>query len=397
MKKVFVMLFTVLLPAFLLSGCWNLTEPEDISLVTVLGINLTADNQYEVVIQDQTLTPGGQQIQKSDWTFDIHKSTGPSIDEAIQNNSRINPEKIYLSHTKAIIISEELASRQGIGPVVDFLSRNPEIRQKTLFLISKKGEFDKVFLPNAKLSIDSGKLIEKIVKNRSVNSMILESRLKDFLELYYDSYKTPYALGVGSIQTFMDNASIEQDYENVGANTYDIDVGGIAVFKRDKMVGWLTSDESRGFLWVKGKVEGGNIHVMYEGKRIDLKVLKTKSRIRPLVENRQMKIDVNIQVDTVIRTSYADIDFDAKSVTDKISQILNKQVAQEVREALNESKNLSTDCFGFGNCFFENYPNYWKQNESHWPDNYAQINIAIQVKSNIQNIGLVKKFAQPVR
>lgn len=391
------MLFTVLLPAFLLSGCWNLTEPEDISMVTVLGINLTADNQYEVVAQDQTLTPGGQQIQKSNWTFDIHKSTGPSIDEAIQNNSRINPEKIYLSHTKAIIISEELASQQGIGPVVDFLSRNPEIRQKTLFLISKKGEFDKVFLPNAKLSIDSGKLIEKIVKNRSVNSMILESRLKDFLELYYDSYKTPYALGVGSIQTFMDNASIEQDYENVGANTYDIDVGGIAVFKRDKMVGWLTSDESRGFLWVKGKVEGGNIHVMYEGKRIDLKVLKTKSRIRPLVENRQMKIDVNIQVDTVIRTSYADIDFDAKSVTDKISQILNKQVAQEVREALNESKNLSTDCFGFGNCFFENYPNYWKQNESHWPDNYAQINIAIQVKSNIQNIGLVKKFAQPVR
>ena len=366
-------------------------------MVTVLGINLTADNQYEVVAQDQTLTPGGQQIQKSNWTFDIHKSTGPSIDEAIQNNSRINPEKIYLSHTKAIIISEELASQQGIGPVVDFLSRNPEIRQKTLFLISKKGEFDKVFLPNAKLSIDSGKLIEKIVKNRSVNSMILESRLKDFLELYYDSYKTPYALGVGSIQTFMDNASIEQDYENVGANTYDIDVGGIAVFKRDKMVGWLTSDESRGFLWVKGKVEGGNIHVMYEGKRIDLKVLKTKSRIRPLVENRQMKIDVNIQVDTVIRTSYADIDFDAKSVTDKISQILNKQVAQEVREALNESKNLSTDCFGFGNCFFENYPNYWKQNESHWPDNYAQINIAIQVKSNIQNIGLVKKFAQPVR
>lgn len=395
MKKFFSRLLIILLPTFVLTGCWNLTEPEDISLVTVLGINYTDNNQYEVIAQDQTLTPGGQQIQKSNWTFDIHKATGSTIDEALQQDARLNPEKIYLSHTKAIVISEELASRRGIEPVVDFLNRNPEIRHNTAFLISKKGEFDKVFLPNAKLNIDTGKLIEKTIKNKNANSFMVESRLKEFLKFYWDSYTDPYALGVASTQTLVNNENIEQNYENVNATTYDISVGDIAVFRKDKMVGWLTGDESRGYLWVKGKVSGGSINVGYGGKQVDLKILNVKSTIKPAVKNNRMEMNVNIQVEANIAAAEEDANFDDKHVTEAISRVLDQQVTREVEEAIQASKRLSTDCFGFGNCFFENYPNYWRKNGSQWPDNCLQIDIGVHVSSNIQHIGLVKKLAEP--
>lgn len=393
MKKL-LLIVTLLLPALLFTGCWDLTEPEDVGLIMVLGINLTDKNQIEIVTQDETLIPGGQQIQKSNWTFDVHKSTGSSIYDAIQNNSKINPEKFYFTHTKVIIVSEELAKSQGIKPVIDFLQRNVEIRQNTLFLISKKGEFEKIFLPDAKLDIDTGSIIEKIVNNRSSNSFVFESKLKNFLELSWRSYCNPYALGVGSVKSFVDNKSIEQGYDNIKQNTYDIDVGDIAVFKNNKMAGWLTGDESRGLLWGNGKVAGGNIDIDYDGNKISLRITRTNSKITPTIINGKMKIDMDVNVETNLEESYTDINFNDKNVIDKVIDKIDGQVKSEIEKTIEASKKYSVDVFNCGSRFYEEYPNYWKQVSKNWDNDYQKMDININVTSNINHIGLTKKPAK---
>lgn len=387
----------MILPVLLLTGCWDLTEPEDISLVSVMGISMNDENQYEIICLDQTLVAGGQEYQKSNWTFDIHKSTGTTIYDAMQNNLKINPEKIYLSHTKVLIVSEELVSKQGLRSVIDFFDRNPEMRHNTLFLISKKGEFEKVFLPNAKLNIDTGKIIDKLIKNGSVNSLVVNSKLKDLLELYWGEYTTPYALGVGTSQTLVNGRNINQGYDNVNVDTYDINIGDIAVFKNGKMVGWLTGEESRGFLWVKGKVEGGEVNVKYQGKLISLKILYMKSAVKPVVEKQGVKIDLNIHVEADIGESMADMDFADHNTILQVQQLLNEQITLEINKAILASKNLSSDVFGFGNAVFEDYPNYWKTIAGKWMNDYPGLDVNIQVDSNIQHIGLTKKSDKTVK
>lgn len=391
MKKVFSALLVILLASSSLTGCWDFAEPEDSGLVMALGIHLRDDNQFEVITQDESLTAGGQQFQKSNWNFDIHKTTGSTIYDALQKNFSINPHRTYLAHTKAIIISEELVSKLGFRPVIDFLERNAVIRKNTLFLISKKGEFEKVFLPDAKMNKDTGGIIESLVKEKSSNSFMLESKLSDILELYWGSYTNPYALGVRSGRSFMEDKPIDQDYDNTKTGTYDIDVGDIAVFKNDKLAGWLTGEECRGFLWAESKVSGGFINVTVGENIVTLRILKANSDIRPIIENKKMKMNINVNVEVNIGESRADINFDDKDVIDKTKQSLDRQITKEIREAFDATKKISTDAFGFGNCFYQDYPNYWKTVSGRWYDYYQDLELNIQINSTLQHIGLEKK------
>lgn len=391
MKKIWSMLFVFLFPALLCTGCKDLTEPEAAGLVTVLGFHLTDDNQYEIIAQDESLTPGGQQMQNSNWTFDIHKATGHSIYDAIQNISRSDPEEVYLSHTKVIILSEELAESESIEPVIDFLERNPKMRQNSLFLISKKGEFEKVFLPNAKINTDTGKAIEKLIKENSSYTFIADSKIKDFFVHNLEPYCTPYALGIWSKTTSADNHSIEQNYNNTQTSTYDIEVGDIAVFNNGAMVGWLSDDESKGLMLAKGNAKGGYIDITYEGEKLTLSISNIKSKLKPVIVGGALKVNMNISVEADIGNSDGDIDFEDKTVIKNVEQALEDQIKEEISEAFNKSKSISADIFEIGSSIFKNQPKYWKQIESQWNDDYPNLDINIQVSANIQHIGLVKK------
>lgn len=395
MKRKCAALLSLTLAVSLLTGCWDFSEPEESGLVTVLGIDEAEGGNFRVVFQDESLIPGNQMFQASNWNFDIHCGTGSTVFTALQQNLRTNPERAYLAHTKAIIVSEGLVRSQGIGPVIDFLERTPMIRKNTLFLIAKQGEFDKVFLPDAKQDKDTGVIIQKILNEKKSSTFLVQTDLGEFLGLYWGPFTSPYALGVGSTRFYLDHKSLEQHYQNAGFETYNIDVGDIAVFKGEKMAGWLTGDENRGFLWAKGLIGGGYIDVLWDGKPVTLRILRASSNIKPSVVNGKMRIDINIRTEGNITESKANINFGDTEVMDKIKNLLNQEVEKEVREAIGSSKKLSVDFMGFGNCFFMNYPNYWKTVAPKWPGLCSEMEFNVQVISQIQYNGLIKRPAKP--
>jgi spore germination protein KC len=398
MNRRFVSSVAFISAVLMLTGCWDYTEPEDVGIVTVLGINYTEQNQFEIVTEDKTLVPEGQLInQRTSWSFDIHKSAGSTITDALQKNMRQNSERPYLAHVKAIIVSEELAGSQGLRPVMDFLGRNTELRANTFFLISKKGEFEKILLPNAKYNKDTGEIVEKTIEEKRNNSFMLESRLGDIMELYWSSCCAPYALGVGAARSDADNENIDQGYDNVNVKTYEIDLGDIAVFKNDKLAGWLTGEESRGFLWVMGKVKGGYITVEYGGKRITLKIRHLKSEKKPAFKDEKMEISISIDVEADAVESLADINFNDKDAIDEVEQALERKITKEINDAINASKSMAADVFGFGESFYKSYPNYWKATSGRWPGLYPEFLLDIQVHSIVQHHGLIKKPASTVQ
>lgn len=180
MKRKCAALLSLTLAVSLLTGCWDFSEPEESGLVTVLGIDEAEGGNFRVVFQDESLIPGNQMFQASNWNFDIHCGTGSTVFTALQQNLRTNPERAYLAHTKAIVVSEGLVRSQGIGPVIDFLERTTMIRKNTLFLIAKQGEFDKIFLPDAKQDKDTGVIIQKILNEKNSSTFLVQTDLEEF-------------------------------------------------------------------------------------------------------------------------------------------------------------------------------------------------------------------------
>jgi spore germination protein KC len=211
MKKTIVSIIIAL--SMLLTGCWDLVEPEKLGLVTLMGID-SSDGQIKVLIHEmsQQKQSSGTQMESTGGSAPIklHEATAPTISEAIQKISASDFRRTYFSHISAIILSEELVSSIGITPIVNYFERNPEIRSAAWLLIAKEGQFDRVFSISTSVEpgASTGMIIEGIIKNRpalffSVNTMI------DFLNLFWEKGSEPYTSGISLIEIPAANAKQE--------------------------------------------------------------------------------------------------------------------------------------------------------------------------------------------
>ncbi|HBC91766.1 MAG TPA: Ger(x)C family spore germination protein, partial [Pelotomaculum sp.] len=181
-----------------------------------------------------------------------------------------------------------------------------------------------------------------------------------------------------------------------------IKIGGTAVFKGNKMVGWLDERESRGLLWVKGKVKGGVITVpclsgkgSVEGQRFSLEIIRNNSKIEPELTDGALGVTVKVDLQANILEAECPEELDKPEVIAAIDQLLAAEVQGEVEDALTKAqREYKTDVFGFGTVFHRKYPVVWKEIKENWMDIYPGLPVYIEVNAVIPRTGLVNKPAQ---
>ncbi|WP_438825873.1 Ger(x)C family spore germination C-terminal domain-containing protein [Neobacillus drentensis] len=59
-------------------------------------------------------------------------------------------------------------------------------------------------------------------------------------------------------------------------------MNGAAVFKKDKLIGWMDETETRGILWLRNEIEGGVISIKVPkekgGGNTSFDIIKSKNR-----------------------------------------------------------------------------------------------------------------------
>lgn len=129
-------LFSVLLAGCMLvslSGCWNYSEIDDMSIVAGVAIDKNkADNNIQMTVE-MVDTQGG--LQDNQTGFKLMSLTGDTIFNIARSMISLTGRKLFWSHAKVIIISEELA-REGLVKVIDWYSRDTETRADVFIFIS---------------------------------------------------------------------------------------------------------------------------------------------------------------------------------------------------------------------------------------------------------------------
>lgn len=380
----------ILITCLFLPGCWDLTEVEQIGLVTAIGVDLAENNNIKLTVQE--INPqirgdggGGDQL-----PFHLHIGNGDTVFDAIRKLYSDAPHRLFFAHTQVIILSEELARSRGIRPIIDFFERDHEFRRNTWLLIAKKGQLDKILSTDTPLNQSAGQILDGIIKMRQKNSLFAVNRLGDFIELFGESSNETYTAGVSLITRPTGekpaNGSSDQKPKTINLNVLDT-----AVFRGDKLVGWLNDRESRGLLWVKGEVNGGIITTTLEGKRLALEIIRSYSKVIPKIVDGKMQINIRIKVLSSISESQADVDFSKKKIIESVQQLQAEEVKREILMAIDKSTQLGTDVFGFGRHFYAKYPTQWQQIKQNWYDYYPDIEVNIAVDSVIRRIGLISK------
>jgi spore germination protein KC len=381
-RRLIVILF--ILPSLLYAGCWDMREINEMGLVMAVGIDFKeASNRYTVTIQITNPSTGGTKGEASSsvptpWNC---SADGASIFEAVRNIARISSKRITWAHNSVIILGESLA-KHDITSAIDFFTTNPELRMKTMVVVSK-GDAKDYIASSAGIDPLTGLALEEMYRYAPLPGVSVQSNMLGL----FKAFTSDYAQILISAIAFKKSVLAEDQSNNlIQSNTIALE--GAAVFKKAKMIGWLTPDETRGIAWVLNKANGTVVTVTDadNGNKvtsIETKYVKTKitSEIINGIPNFTIKITGkgNI-VEENKPSSLSIIEFQ-----ERIEELLNKKISEEMRKGIDKVvQSYGSDVLGFAQIVQVQNNKEWEEGlKDKWPETFPDIYIKTDVNIDV--------------
>nr|WP_275695482.1 Ger(x)C family spore germination protein [Fredinandcohnia sp. SECRCQ15] len=378
------MLIICVIIIILLTGCWNRVEVNDIAIVTAIGIDLTEDDKLllsiQVAIPVKLGPTSGSQGGSSNSTF-VVSETGDTISEAYRNIQGKISRNIFFSQSRVLLIGEDMA-KKGISNIIDFHSRYNEPRINS-FIMFTKGQASELInnMPQLEsISAEETKELAKIGAGLSVY-------IRDFMNMLLTDGKEPVAPQFSL-------TPLEENTKNKSREGQEIN--GAAVFKGDKLVGWLDKTETRGLLWIRNEIETGvitiNIPEDQGGGNISFEIIRVDSKIKPKLQNGEINLSVDVTSELSIMENDSKLNVDQTQVLDELEKYVENEIKDRIQLVVDiAQKEYQSDIFGFGQAVYKKYPKEWNVAlKNNWDQTFEQLEVNITPKVFIRRIGLSK-------
>lgn len=367
------------------AGCWSRRELDTLSIVAGTALDRTNDPGIfrvtaQVIRSANISTPGQGVGGNQEKAYVNVTETGTETFEIIRKMMRKLSRRLYWSHNQALIISTAIA-QDGVGKYLDFFYRDNEVRLNMMVFVAR-GEAGKTLSPTAHLESIPAYGLYSLSKNQTIHSWSPVINLKHLLQILL-SKTTSAVLPVIEL--------VEEEGETSPAIT------GAAVFKGDKMVGELESNEARGYLWVTGQVESGIIKIDYPDKKgvVSLEIIRSSTSITPEIKDGILHFTVKVREDGVLGAQSCPLDLTKPENWAVLEEKQRDAIYQEISSSLRKARELNTDIFGFGEKLYRRYPAIWKEIEQDWDSIFPELEVTIEINTKLRRSGEITRTIVP--
>ncbi len=393
MKKIKIFLF--LLSALLLTGCGNYRELNDLAITTGIAFDIK-DDQYIVSYMIANSNKAETDSKDSETKITVYEGKGNTISSAYMDLNSKNPKIPYISHLEVVIISEDLA-KKGTLEALDFLMRNPESRKEFYIVLSKNVEAGTLLKTLAPLeSFPSQNIAEIIKSNKDDQSTIVMQKYSDVIANLIDEGIEPIINGI-ELDGNKEEGQMQESLEK-STPSATIKIDTIGIFKKDKLLGWSTHDETVGINIINNSAGFVLLETKCDDKYMTstLKDIKTKPMIT--FENNIPKIKLEIKADGAILEMQCKRNLEETKVMKELENEFNKRLKNIIDETLYMAqKKYKSDIFGFGNYIYKNNLKKWNIIKDKWDNEiFPEITIDTEIKINLNNKGSLEQSLKEV-
>ncbi len=385
MKSVcfYSLLLSIVLNIFI-TGCWDYHELDNDASVSLLLFDLSDTGKPEVTAElrnrgKNTVQGAGARKEPSMAATFIQKQ-GDSFSQAIDNIS--TSKDMDYSHYSGYIWSEKMAKSKFLEDYLDRIIRisdSRRARRRALIFLTSANAHD-VFgatIPLSEETIGEGLigLANESIRNQYSN----KTDLNDFF----------YELSIPGIEPIAPRIVVQAN-SLTGQN--EISLSGVGAFRGKRFVGWLSREETRGLLWLKGQSGSPELFTIRWGDQIltirtykiygNISVLSGKSLHKPPEFQVQIhwKGTVGMYTGQKLLTS-ADIP--------SIEQVIAKYIEGVADKSIQRGQQLKSDVFGFGNALYCKEPTYYrKQFGDKWDTTgFPNIRIHFVIRPELEGFG----------
>ena len=380
-----------LLCFFLLTGCWNYRELNQLAISTGIAVDKTETGEYEVSVLISNAKKSQVSSKEGESQTIVYSDTGHTISEAIRNINLQLSKDIYIGHLTVIVINEEIA-KEGMYPILDYFLRDPESVKRFFIIIAKDTKAADVISTLSPLEAFPSQNIYFNIKSATNSQAVSPSvTYSKFIENIITPGIEPTAPSIiieGDAKKAQSSDSLQQSVPDAV-----LKLGTVSIFNNDKLLGYANEKESRGINIINNDVD--NTSATFEYKDYYITVNLTGIKVKYEIEMIDEKPTI-----TIIYSSYAAIrelagiaDIDDMNTIEDIETAIENNMKNIMNQALEcTQKKYKSDIFGFGNLIYKKYPHYFTNLNKDWSTEvFPELEIKVEAKVKLQTKGSLEQ------
>lgn len=389
MKRLIIILIFI----FLTTGCWNYRELNEMAIVGSFGIDYNEKNEMFVVsaqiFNAKKTSTGGPSVSGDSSPVTVYEAEAKTVHEALRKITYKSPKKLYIGHLDIVIFGENFV-RRGFINGVDFLFRDDESRKDFDILITKDVKASDILkVLTSSITIPSISVKNNINSNSTYKGTIVSISFDEFLSNYYTQGHEPTL----PVITISGNVKESESIDSIKLSTpkTELVLNGMGVFKEDKLIGYLTEEESLGYTFTVSKIQNTVISFKCDDKNYgSMEIIDYKSKIGGEIKKEKPIIEINITAKGIISEYNCQLDLKDPKNIEKVSEMASNRIKEIVESVVSASqKKYNSDIFGFGEIFFRNNYKYWQKISKDWDNMFPNLEYKVNVDVELSNKGSI--------
>jgi spore germination protein KC len=378
-----------------------------------LGVDAAEDGQLEVTYRiaiPRTLGGDASATRDAGKSSMLITITAPTLAEA-RNLLKSSIARIpNLSHVTGLVVGEDLA-RKGVADALAPLQRFREFRGATYISVVRGKAKD--FMKHSKIEeAIASRWIETLFFTSDESGYYLKATVHEFYTRLKNSSGAPYAVfheinpltGEGQPRGSLIPGDKTRDYlpadVPIEGDSNPGIIIGTAVFKEDKLIGILPSEQTRMLAILLGQFPRGFMvvedpltlkHAINTNMR-----LGRSPKIKVNIVDGQAVIDINVFLEGEITSIPSGIFYESSEYGSLLEQQISQVVRGGILKMLSRTQEWGADVVDFGYYLRPKYATDAEFQNLNWDAMYRTAEIRVEVTTQLRRTGLMRKTS-PIR
>ncbi|MGI6778003.1 MAG: Ger(x)C family spore germination protein [Acetivibrionales bacterium] len=406
-------LLFIILALILCSGCFDATEIDEFGYTSAIGLDKGKTNHLKMTFQIEIPKNigGGEGGGSEGKSFTITSVETPTIYSGMNMINAYISKRINTTHTKVIVISEELA-REGIEKYIQAFVRGREFRPNMYIIIAKGSAEDYIKNVDPKMEIHPAKYYELNTRSFWYTGFTAETSLFNFYLQQECTCSQPVA-DLGAVGRFESTDEFDLEgstYKEKGREyprSGDFTAGeipstgeeksvifGLAVFDGGKMVGTLDGQEALYYLMLTGQYKYSYITFLDPLSNNNYVVLNVKQRRKPVrrveMSGDKPNIYAKIMLEADFESIQSGINYESVENHRTFEQAAEEFLQKEMLLFLKKTtQQFNSDICQFGKNIKGRFLTWDEWMEFEWLKKYSGSSFNIEVDLKVRRPGLM--------
>lgn len=346
MKKLIIFLVVV----FLLTGCYDNIELDDLAIISGVGVDYKDDKfylTYEILSDTKTL----ENTTLQSYTV---SGSGKTISEAFINTNYKVSKKAYFSHLKVLILSNEIVNGH-FEKITDYIIRDTNLRSDFKVLVANNTSPEKILKNVDENHPVASEVVVNLIDNEKYNNNLVIG--ETFREILAKLISNKYDVILNTISIKDNEIAIDNSY----------------IFKNFKYQDTLNKKNSALYNLLTKNISALEFQKKYDKGIVAITITNSDSKI-DITSN---EIKLNLKLEGKIIENNPKFNLKNTNAYKKLNKDFETVIKKDLKKFINILQENNSDILGLEESY---YKKTRKDNKDLWTT--ADIEVSVNLKIN---------------